>query len=199
MFKKVEYYIVVANNGFTIKNNNDILENIIPFQPYIPNVPFYYHLFDKDKSYITEITKQFKLLKMKKVTVILPDDAMNIQVDKQIIFEYLLTCGAKIIKTNYQCFLLNSIESNYISISRTIRNFVLQRISNKQSLITKYYYKEHADVGQILSDIEKIQSDYGYERIPIFINNINNDMGRFKNIGDLISINDIFTNIIKYK
>ena len=63
----------------------------------------------------------------------------------------------------------------------------------------KYYDKENVDVRQISSDIEKIQNDYGYERIPIFINNISNDMEGFRNIGDLISINDIFSNIINCK
>lgn len=199
MFTTVNYYIIVTDNSFVMKKDGDTSENIIAFQSYIPNIPFYYHLFDKDKNYITEITKQVKSLRMKKVTIVLPDDAIDIQVDKQILTEFFMQCGTKIVKINFQCFLLNLEKENYITISKTVRNLVLQYISNKKSLTTKYYDKEYTDVLQISSDIKKFHNDYGYGEIPVYINNINNNMDRFKSLGDMVSINDAFANIMNYK
>lgn len=195
MFTFDKFYIIVGNNSFIIKKEGEKLENIIGFQSIIPNIPFYHHLYDKDKTYVTDITNKIKRLKIKKVTIIIPDDSIDIEVDKRILIEYFMLCGAKKVNVNFQCFLLSLDTKNYISISKTTRTIVMQYIANNISLAKKYYEKDYTDMQQIALDMKYLHTDCEYGRMPVYINNINNDMDRFKAIGNMISIHDMINNL----
>ena len=196
MFAFAKFYIIVSNNSFIIKKEDDYPEYIINLQQFIPNIPAYYHLFDEDKeNYIKDIKNQIKGLKIKNATIILPDDCMDIQIDKQILTEFLIQCGVKKIQADFQCFLLNSNDKKYISISRTTRVIVMQYISYRNSISKKYYEKDYTDIEQIKLDMKNLHADCQYTMVPVHINNINNDMEKFRVIGDLISIDNIIANI----
>lgn len=196
MFMPNKFYIIVGNNNFIIKKEGNDSKDTVGFQSIIPNTPFYHHLHDIDKPYITDITTKMKSLKMKKATIIMPDDCLDIEVDKRMLIEYFMLCGAKKTEVNFHCFLLN-VGSNkkYISISKTTRALVMQYIADNKSLAKIYYDKEYVDMQQISLDIKNLHTDCKYDRIPVYINNINNDMDRFKSMGNMISINDMINNL----
>lgn len=196
MFTSAQFYIIVSNNSLIIKKEDDYSEYIINLQQFIPNIPAYYHLFDADKeNYIKDIKNQIKGLKIKNATIIFPDDCMDIQIDKQILIEFLMLCGVKKTQVDFQCFLLNLNDKKYISISKTTRLIVMQYIAYRNSISKKYYEKDYTDIEQIKLDMKNLHPDCQYTMIPVYINNINNDMGRFKVIGNLISLDNIIANI----
>ena len=196
MFVSAKFYIIVSNNSFIIKKEDDHSEYIIHLQQFIPNIPAYYHLFDKDKeNYINDIKSQIKRLKIKNVTIILPDDCIDIEIDKQILIEFFLQCGVKKIQVDFQCFLLNLDNKKYISISNTTRAIVMQYISYRNSISKKYYEKDYMDIEQIELDMKNLHDDCQYTVVPVYINNINNDMERFNFVGDLVSLDNIIANI----
>jgi len=199
MFTSARFYIIVGHQRLIIKKEGDESENIIDFTSFIPNVPFYYHFFDEDKTYIKDMTSLIKKCKIRNATIIVPDDSIDIEVDRKVLTEFFQQCGIKKVQVKSQCFLLNLENKKYISISRTTRTIVLQYIINNKYSVKKYYDKNYADIEQIALDVKNLHTDCEYESIPIYINNLNNDMEKFKVIGTLISLNDFITNVMNHK
>lgn len=196
MFRMAKFYVIVCKNRFVIIREDDISKTIIDFQSYIPNVPFYHHLFDNDKKeYINDIMKQIKRLKIKNAEIILPDDCLDLEVDKRILIEFFLQCGVKKVQVNFQYFYLNLYNKNYISVSRTTRTVVIQYTSYNKVISKKYYDKDFMDMEKIAIDIKNLHPDCN---MPVYINNINNDMEGFSDIGNLVSMQDIISNILNY-
>jgi hypothetical protein len=196
MFRMAKFYVIVCKNRFVIIRKDDISKTIIDFQSYIPNVPFYHHLFDNDKKeYINDIMKQIKRLKIKNAEIILPDDCLDLEVDKRILIEFFLQCGVKKVQVNFQYFYLNLYNKNYISVSRTTRTVVIQYTSYNKVISKKYYDKDFMDMEKIAIDIKNLHPDCN---MPVYINNINNDMEGFSDIGNLVSMQDIISNILNY-
>ncbi|MFD3157323.1 hypothetical protein ACFIJ5_10750 [Haloimpatiens sp. FM7330] len=194
MFSSARFYIVVGHKSLIIKKEGDESENIIDFTSFIPNVPFYYHFFDEDKTYMNDMKSLIKKLKIRNAIVIVPDDSIDLEVDRKVFIEFFMQCGVKKIQVKSQCFLLTLDNKKYISISRTTRVIVLQYIVNNKSIAKKYYDKNYTDIEQIALDAKNLHNDCKYDSIPIYINNINNDMEKFKVIGTLISFNDYIIN-----
>lgn len=196
MFRMAKFYVIVCKNRFVIIRKDDISKTIIDFQSYIPNVPFYHHLFDNDKKeYINDIMKQIKRLKIKNAEIILPDDCLDLEVDKRILIEFFLQCGVKKVQVNFQYFYLNLYNKNYIFVSRTTRTVVIQYTSYNKVISKKYYDKDFMDMEKIAIDIKNLHPDCN---MPVYINNINNDMEGFSDIGNLVSMQDIISNILNY-
>lgn len=196
MFRMAKFYVIVCKNRFVIIREDDISKTIIDFQSYIPNVPFYHHLFDNDKKeYINDIMKQIKRLKIKNAEIILPDDCLDLEVDKRILIEFFLQCGVKKVQVNFQYFYLNLYNKNYIFVSRTTRTVVIQYTSYNKVISKKYYDKDFMDMEKIAIDIKNLHPDCN---MPVYINNINNDMEGFSDIGNLVSMQDIISNILNY-
>lgn len=197
MFKSDKFYIIIMNNGFIIINERGNSENTVDFKPLIPNIPFYHHLFDEDNEYVKDIKDLIKRMKIKDVTIILPDDSMDVEVDKRVLIEFFLQCGAKKTQIDFPCFQLNSANKKYISVSKTTRTLVIQYIVNNKSISKKYYDKDYLDMVQIITDIKYLHPDCQYDSLPTYINNINKDMDRFNELGILISLEELKANIIK--
>ncbi|AQS05022.1 hypothetical protein [Clostridium beijerinckii] len=197
MFKSAKFYAIISNKSLIIKKENDDLESINDFKSFIPNVPFYYHFFDEDKPNIEDIKSEIIKLRMKNLTIILPDDAIDLEVDRRILTEFFLLRGIKKVQVKAQGFYLSLFNEKYISISRTTRTMVLQYIVNNKSIVKKYYDKNYTDVKEIALEVKNLHTGCEYENTPIYINNINNDMEKFKVIGTLVSLNDIINNIMK--
>lgn len=199
MFKSDKYYIIVSNSSFIIIKDGGNIETVIELQSFIPNVPAYHHLYDTDKKdYIDEIKRQIKKLKIKDAIIIMPDDAIELEVDKRMLIEFFLQFGVKKAQVNFQCYYMNLDNKKYISISKTCRMIVLQYISYNKTFIKKYYDKNYIDIEQIKKDINNVQDDnMMYSILPIYINNINNDMEEIKDIGDLVSLDEFVVNIMK--
>jgi hypothetical protein len=190
------FYILVGNHGFTIKNEQDSYQYCMELPQMIPNVPFYYHLFDKDKLIITEITKQIKELKAKKAVIIMPDDAMEIYADQKILEDFFMICGSKKLTPDYQCFHLTK-DNKFISLSKSARTLMLQYISNGKSLSKKYNDRDFQDIDRIKWDMSHLHIDCGYGSIPVYLNNIDQEMESLRTLGFLVYIDDIFANLMK--
>jgi hypothetical protein len=126
----------------------------------------------------------------------LPDDAVDVEVDKRILIEFFLDCKAKKIRTDTQCFLL-STQPNYISVSRTARAIVIQSISDHQSTNRTYYGRDCADWEQIARTVRSLAAGCGIDKVPVLINSINNDMQQFRELGRLVSLPDMIANSIE--
>ncbi|NMM63953.1 hypothetical protein HBE96_14970 [Clostridium sp. P21] len=196
MFESVKFYIIVSDKSFIIKKEKENLENKIDFTSFVPNVPFYHHLFDEDKNYMDNMKAVVKNLKIRNLTMIVPDDCIDLTVDKRILTEFFTLCGVRKIQIEAQCFFLNLENKRYVSLSKTARNMVLQYIVNGKSIAKKYYDKNYEDIKQISLDMKSIHTDCQYEYAPVYINNMNNNMDRFSDIGTLVSLNDITKNIM---
>lgn len=195
MFNSTKYYIIVSNSSFIIKKDDDNFETVIELQSYIPNVPAYHHLFDIDKKdYIDDLKRQIRKLKMKNAIIIMPDDAIELEVDKKIVTEFFLQLGVKKVQVNFQCYYMNLDNKKYISISKTSRMLVLQYISYNKTINKKYYDRNLNDIDRIKKDINDIHDDM-YSVLPVFVNNINDDMEGFEGVGNLISLHEFKTNI----
>lgn len=199
MFASARFYIIVSHKGLIIKKESENSESTIDFPSFIPNVPFYYHFFDENKTYMEDMKSLIKRLKIRNATVIIPDDSIDIAVDKKIFTEFFMLCGVKKVQVKAQCFLLTLNNQKYISVSKTARNIVLQYIVDNKSIAKLYYDKNYTDIEQIALDMKNLHIDCQYESIPVYINNMNNDMDEFERIGSLVSLNDIATNIMNYK
>ncbi|MFA9396968.1 MAG: hypothetical protein ACERKV_01700 [Clostridiaceae bacterium] len=194
MFTSDIFYIIVGDKSLIIKKQGEKLQEIIEFISFIPNVPFYCHLFDEDKNYIEEMKSLVKKLKIKNAMVIVPDDSIDLEIDRRLFIEFFMRCGVRKVNLKSQCFLLSLEDKKYISISRTTRTIVLQYIANNKSIAKKYYDKNYLDIKQIALDSKHLHADYEYDSIPVYINNINNDMEKYEDVGILISFDDFITN-----
>lgn len=195
MFNSTKYYIIVSNSSFIIKKDDDNFETVIELQSYVPNVPAYHHLFDIDKKdYIDDLKRQITKLKMKNAIIIMPDDAIELEVDKKIVTEFFLQLGVKKVQVNFQCYYMNHDNKKYISISKTSRILVLQYISYNKTINKKYYDRNLIDIDRIKKDINDIHDDM-YSVLPVFVNNINDDMEGLEGVGNLISLHEFKTNI----
>jgi hypothetical protein len=197
MFKPSKFYVIVGNSSLIIKKEDDDLESVIELQTFIPNVPAYHHLFDIDKEdYIKHIRSQIKSLKIKNATIIFPDDSIDLEADQRILIEFFLQSGVKKVQVNFQCFLLGVYDKKYISLSKTARTIVMQYIAYNKTIAKKYYDRNYADTEQIIADMKTLHTDLTHSMVPIYINNINNDMEGFRAVGKLVSLHDFTANMI---
>ncbi|MGD9570014.1 MAG: hypothetical protein AB7V48_17165 [Sedimentibacter sp.] len=198
MFKSDKYYIIVSNSSFIIKKDGGNIETVIELQSFMPNVPAYHHLYDIDKKdYIDDIKRQIKKLKIKDAIIIMPDDTIELEVDKRMLIEFFLQVKVNKIQVSFQCYYMSFDNKKYISISKTNRIIVLQYISHNKTVIKKYYDKNYIDIEQVKKGINNIHDDNMYSILPVYINNINNDMEEFKDIGNLVSLDEFVANVMK--
>ncbi len=197
MFSKKNYDILVTNNSFIIRNEYSGSETIISFPVFIPNVPFYYHLLDDASNYFTNIIKQVKSLKIKYATIILPDDAIDMEIDKQLLTAFFRQSGAKHILLKNHSFLLSPEYGSYISVSRTTRAVILQYISDNKSLAKRYYDIDIINPDQLISGMNRLHNDCAYGKTPVFINNMYEDMTSYESIGTMVTLYSMLNNLPK--
>ncbi len=197
MFSKKKYDILVTNNSFIIRSEHSGSETIINFPVFIPNVPFYYHLLDDSSNYFTNIMKQIKSINIKYATIILPDDAIDMVIDKKILTAFFQRSGAKHILLKDHSFLLSPEYNSYISVSRTTRAVILQYISNNKSLAKRYYDLDITNPDQLISGMNRLHNDCAYGKTPVFINNMYEDMSSYEDIGTMVTLYNMLNNLPK--
>lgn len=195
MFKSARFYAILNNRSLIIKKEGEDSENRVHFSLDIPNVPFYFHFFDEE-PYIADLVTQINKMRIKDITIVAPDDAVDLEVDKRVLTEFFRLRGVRKVQMKAQCDFLNIENRRYISISRTTRAIVMKYLVNGKHIAKKYYDKNYEDIKQIQSDVKSIHPDCEYESIPVYINDMNNDMDKFKPIGTLISSGDVINNIM---
>ena len=189
----IKYIMLVAKDKFIFrnsKNKEEVLKIKEPIE--IPHVPFYHYLFDSDS-----LEGDFKIKNNERIKnslfCLLEDDANHI--DKVILEdycrEYLNTSKVSFIE---QSVVLNMEHNKYVTVSKTKRSIVVAYIENNSVI-----KKNLLDIKVEIAEVEEIIKDYMYtnrfESIPLYINNINDDMSEFSFMGILVGKEVIFENI----
>ena len=119
----------------------------------------------------------------------------------KILSEYFKNIGVQEIAWVPQNIMMSNDEmEQYISISKTIRCFIVSYI-NVENDIRGCKKKVFLDKDVTIDTVEEVVNDIRIEfgkDINVYINNIDNDMDEFKNIGTLISKNEILDNTRKF-
>ena len=88
-------------------------------------------------------------------------------------------------------------KEKYVAVSKTERSIVVSYIENN-SVIKKTLLDTKVEI----AEVEQIIKDYMYvnrfESIPLYINNINDNMIEFSSMGTLIGKDVVFENARKY-
>lgn len=200
MLIPAKFYIVVGNSSFFIRRQDSDIRTEIHLETFAPYIPPYHHLFDENKcAYLLDITSQIKKLKIKNATIILPDDVVDVAVERKMLTGFFSENGVSKIQVNHQCFLLNLDNKKYISISKTSRTIVMHYIAYREALATRYYDIGNTNIEEITQDLKNIHIQCKCNDVPVFINNIDENMDEYSSLGTLVSLDDIFTNAMNHK
>lgn len=77
--------------------------------------------------------------------------------------------------------------NQYISVSKSSRNIVLQYIRNNEIQASRYYDCNEYNVERIKEDAKRLHIDIEYENTPVFVNNFNLNMDDFFDMGEVIT------------
>lgn len=158
-----------------------------------PNIPFY-HAFAQRIAESQHYFKEFfkKLYPNKSVrnvfAIIVPDDTSALE--SIFINEFFLNSGTcKAVAQMQMSQTLSKDQPQYVSISKSNRNVVLQYIKNNEIKASRFYDSSNYNVERIIQDSKIIHIDVEYENTPVFVNNFNMNMDDFFEAGEIISPN----------
>ena len=77
--------------------------------------------------------------------------------------------------------------TQYISVSKSSRNIVLQYIRNNEIQASRYYDFTPYDTERLKEDPKRLHIDIAYENTPVFVNNFNLNMDDFFDMGEVIT------------
>ena len=184
--------VIVTNNNFLVKKKGsyEFFEFTVEQNNTIPNVPFYHKLAKKVdlsiKDFKAVLKEEYNSFALSKPTfaLILPDDTSDME--STFLQNFFLNSGKAVIITNISQILAPSAKQ-YVSLSKTSRAICLQYISDGEIKAERFYDSNDYDIEQIKIDITRLHIDIDYNEIPIYINNLHNDMDEFAQFGQIIS------------
>lgn len=192
----IKYIMLVAKDKFIFRNSKN-KEKVLKIKNSmeIPCVPFYHYLYDSSSLEGDFRRKNNERIK-NRIFCLLEDDANYI--DKVILEEYSKEyLNASKISFVEQCSILNMDKEKYVAVSKTERSIVVSYIENN-SVIKKTLLDTKVEI----AEVEQIIKDYMYvnrfESVPLYINNINDNMIEFSSMGTLIGKDVVFENARKY-
>ena len=156
-----------------------------------PNIPFY-HFYAKKiaegQHYFKEFVKKYYQRKPSKniLAIIVPDDTSPLE--SIFINEFFVNSGA--CKAVAQMTMGQALQKNikqYISVSKSYRNVVLQYIRNNEVQASRYYDCNHYVKDKIKEEAKRLHIDIEYENTPVFVNNFNLNMDDFFDMGEVIT------------
>lgn len=156
-----------------------------------PNIPFY-HFYAKKiaegQHYFKEFVKKYYQSKPSKniLAIIVPDDTSPLE--SIFINEFFVNSGAcKAVAQMTMGQALQKDITQYISVSKSSRNIVLQYIRNNEIQASRYYDCNTYDTERIKEDAKRLHIDIEYENTPVFVNNFNLNMDDFFDMGEVIT------------
>lgn len=170
----------------------------------IPNIPFYYHLWDNSetnsknlRAFLTGIVSDrwYAEIIKPKVFLALPDDA--VLVDQRVLMEFLMQSSARQVISVKECMLLNTAVSNYVSVTKTCRMTALHYIKNGLIQGSRYLENQEYSVDEILSKIKYLHRDCEYKELPVFLNGDN--LSRYKELGEVVSVETLLDNFMNWQ
>ncbi len=156
-----------------------------------PNIPFY-HFYAKKiaecQHYFKEFVKKYYQRKPSKniLAIIVPDDTSPLE--SIFINEFFVNSGAcKAVAQMTMGQALQKDVEQYISISRSSRNIILQYIRNNEVQASRFYDCHLYTTQRVMEDAKRLHIDIEYENTPIYINNFNLNMDDFFEMGTVIT------------
>lgn len=182
--------IIVTNANMLVKRKGK--NEFIPFHienlDQIPNVPFYHHYAKKLNESVTLLKAFIKseygsFLSKPVLAVIIPDDTTELE---QAFLQSYFSNVTKAVALSLMSQTLSTDYVRYISLSKTERCIALQYISHGNVLAERYYDNNAYDSAQIRMDAARLHIDAEAEDVPVFVNNLNDDMLDFMDMGEVI-------------
>ena len=183
--------VIITNDQVLIKDRDS--NEFIPFEfnnyVEVPNIPFYHQYAQKIAESQNALKKFIRSIYGSKASksvlaIVVPDDTSKLE--SIFINEFFLHCDA--CKAVAQCKMgqVLSKENCYISISKSMRNVILQYIRDGQVVAKKYYDINCYDAKQIINDAKRVHIDVEYLITPIYINDFSKNMEEFYDCGEII-------------
>ncbi len=198
---KSKLFIMLRENSFICRKPNECNTYECKFDiENLPNIPFYYHVWDdpdKYKSIFNNFCKKYSLvgrIMKPNITIAKPED--SIKVDISAIIEFFYFCGARNIIFLNECMLL-SAKTHYISIIETCRMTVIRYIKANTVISNLYLENKAYTDDELLVFIKDMHTDCSREDIPVFLNGKN--LERYSSIGTYVTLQEMLNNYnIKY-
>lgn len=204
---KKEYLVFVLNESFLFVDlaKNQLTEISFPISP-IPYVPFYHYLYELEvqkeigKSFFSIIFEKLGLpqkphggmFNFIELYIVIPDDTL--QVDKRILEDYFFMYIGRKITIIEQNMLISTQETDYLSISQTVRSYVFAYIKGGYTKVKKFYPSNQIfDIETIKKEIDYLHEDCRTKNFPIFINNLSKNTIP-QNIGISVEIETFLKN-----
>lgn len=185
--------IIITNTNILVYSEGE--EQFKPFSfqglQQMPNIPFYHSFAQRiaeSQHYFKEFFKKLYPIKSSRnvFAIIVPDDTSPLE--SIFINEFFLNSGTcKAVAQMHMSQTLSKDQPQYISISKSSRNVVLQYIKNNEIVASRYYDSSSYDPERIILDSQRIHIDVEYENTPVFVNNFNMNMDDFFEAGEIIS------------
>ena len=116
----------------------------------------------------------------------MPDDTSPLE--SIFINEFFLNSGAcKAVAQMTMGQSLSKVIPQYISLSKSSRNIVMQYIKNNEIHASRFYDCNNYSPEHIYEDSKRLHIDIEYENTPVFINNFNLNMDEFFHMGTVIT------------
>lgn len=191
--------IIITNTNILVKRKgkNEFLPFSIDNIEIIPNVPFYHH-YAKQLDESVNLFKNFikgeygGFVSKPILAIIIPDDATELE---RAFLQSFFSNISKAVALSMMSQTLSSDHSRYISLSRTQRSIALQYVCDGNILAERYYDSSSYDLAQIQLDVTRLHIDAESAQVPVFINNINDDMVEFMDMGEVIFADTFRRNI----
>lgn len=156
----------------------------------VPNIPFYHQFAEKIADcqyYFKEFMKGIYGKKLSKYifAIVVPDDTSKLE--SIFINEFFVNSGACKAVAQMPMSLGISKDEAYISISKSMRNVILEYVRNREIVVRKLYDVNTAVPQKVFEDAGIIHIDVEYKDIPIYINNFENNMSEYLEYGEIIS------------
>ncbi|MCC8073351.1 MAG: hypothetical protein LIO62_04420 [Clostridiales bacterium] len=185
--------MIITNNNILVKdkNSNEFKTFTIPGLDSPANIPFY-HLFAEkiaeSQYYFKEFMHQLYGKKLSKyiLAIIVPDDTSKLE--SIFINEFFVNSGVcKAVAQMQMAQALSKTDESYISVSKSIRNVILEYICNNETVVSKYYDIDTYSPEKVAEDAKILHIDIEYKDVPVYVNNFNMNMDELLQMGEIIS------------
>lgn len=188
------YALVVGKESLIFKKveEEDLIVKIKDLKP-SPNIPFYQYLFEKDIA-LEGLDKHKKFTNL---VAVMPDDALVI--DEKIISEYCMQhLGTKKMVSVTWSQVISLEENEYISVAKTARCIVVAYVKDHMNTIS-HRLDKGATPEEMAQAIEKLQGASQYGTLPVYINNMEEDLTAFGELGQLVDRETFMTNVLEFR
>lgn len=185
--------MIITNDDILVfdREKNEFKTFNMPSLNPSPNIPFYHEFAEKiaeDQYYFKEFMKGMYGKKLNKyiLAIIVPDDTSKLE--SIFINEFFVNSGAcKAVAQMPMALALSKNDKRYISVSKSLRNVVLEYVRNNETVVRKLYDIHTCDPKKVMADAKVMHIDVEYNDVPVFVNNFNMNMDDFFEMGSVIS------------